>query len=211
MNTVPAPSCRQRRVTRLQWPAGGIMNGEPYTRTHCHRRNERGNTTLAALGGVAVGVILVLLTWLVVLMTCSGRRGCTAGTSPREVPRTRRPSDIGGTTACRTGWMRTRTGYRVKPCTRLQQSTRSGIRDAAPLGSLSRSAGSRRRRWVVRAVSGRRLQPHPTHRRPDTNTIINTTAVHHTGNNEHHHAAGHTGAPKHSAAPEHPCAHDTAF
>ena len=45
------------------------MNGEPYSRTHCHRLNQRGNATLAALGGLAVGVILVLLTWLVVLTT----------------------------------------------------------------------------------------------------------------------------------------------
>ncbi len=53
--------------------AGGIMNGELYSRTHCHKPgrfgHERGNATLAALAGVAVGVILVLLAWLLVLMT----------------------------------------------------------------------------------------------------------------------------------------------
>ncbi|WP_432884380.1 hypothetical protein ACQPYH_43760 [Kribbella sp. CA-245084] len=58
------------------------MNGEPYTRTHCHRRDERGNATLAALGGVAVGVILVLLTWLVVLMTKDDPAPRAADTSP---------------------------------------------------------------------------------------------------------------------------------
>ncbi len=49
------------------------MNGELYSRTHCHKPgrlgHERGNATLAALAGVAVGVILVLLAWLLVLMT----------------------------------------------------------------------------------------------------------------------------------------------
>ena len=45
------------------------MNGEPDSRTHGHRLNQRGNATLAALGGVAVGVIAVLLTWLIVLLT----------------------------------------------------------------------------------------------------------------------------------------------
>lgn len=53
--------------------AGGIMNGELYSRTHCHKPgrlgHERGSATLAALGGVAVGVILVLLAWLLVLTT----------------------------------------------------------------------------------------------------------------------------------------------
>ncbi|MGW6197411.1 hypothetical protein ACWF0M_14805 [Kribbella sp. NPDC055110] len=58
------------------------MNGEPYTRTHCHRRDERGNATLAALGGVAVGVILVLLTWLVVLMTKDDPAPRAADTTP---------------------------------------------------------------------------------------------------------------------------------
>ncbi|HEY4569586.1 MAG TPA: hypothetical protein VIH10_08975 [Kribbella sp.] len=45
------------------------MNGELDSRTHGHRLNQRGNAALAALGGVAVGVIAVLLTWLIVLMT----------------------------------------------------------------------------------------------------------------------------------------------
>lgn len=49
------------------------MNGEPYSRTHSDKTDrighERGSVTLAALGGVAVGVIIVLLAWLVVLMT----------------------------------------------------------------------------------------------------------------------------------------------
>jgi len=58
------------------------MNGEPYTHTHCHRRNERGNATLAALGGVAVGVILVLLAWLVVLMTKDDPAPRAADTAP---------------------------------------------------------------------------------------------------------------------------------
>jgi hypothetical protein len=58
------------------------MNGEPYTCTHCHRRDERGNATLAALGGVAVGVILVLLAWLVVLMTKDDPAPRAADTSP---------------------------------------------------------------------------------------------------------------------------------
>ncbi|MGW7681201.1 hypothetical protein ACWGID_10705 [Kribbella sp. NPDC054772] len=43
--------------------------GEPYPRTQCDRRTERGNAVLAVLGGMAVGVILVLLAWLVVLVT----------------------------------------------------------------------------------------------------------------------------------------------
>ncbi|TCC40644.1 hypothetical protein [Kribbella speibonae] len=58
------------------------MNGEPYTRTHCHRRNDRGNATLAALGGVAVGVILVLLAWIVVLMTRNDPSTRAASTPP---------------------------------------------------------------------------------------------------------------------------------
>jgi hypothetical protein len=45
------------------------MNGEPHPRTHSHRPDQFGHAALAALGGVAVGVILVLLTWLVVLLT----------------------------------------------------------------------------------------------------------------------------------------------
>ena len=67
------------------------MNGEPYTRTHCHRRDERGNTTLAALGGVAVGVILVLLTWLVVLMTKDDPAPRAADTAPSTAVATSAP------------------------------------------------------------------------------------------------------------------------
>ncbi|NIK55624.1 hypothetical protein [Kribbella shirazensis] len=69
-------------MTKLQWLAGGFMNGEPYSRTHCHQRGEHGNATLAALGGVAVGIILVLLAWLVVLMTKDDPATRTAGTPP---------------------------------------------------------------------------------------------------------------------------------
>lgn len=58
------------------------MNGEPYSRTHCHQRGEHGNATLAALAGVAVGVILVLLAWLVVLMTKDDPSTRTAATPP---------------------------------------------------------------------------------------------------------------------------------
>src|SRR5882757_9784860 len=61
------------------------MNGEPYSRTHCHGLNQRGNATLAALGGVAVGVILVLLTWLVVLMT-KDDPATRAATTPPSTP-----------------------------------------------------------------------------------------------------------------------------
>jgi len=45
------------------------MNGEPHSRTRRHHTgrlgHEHGNATLAAIGGVAVGVIVVLLIWLV--------------------------------------------------------------------------------------------------------------------------------------------------
>jgi hypothetical protein len=58
------------------------MNGEPYSRTHCHQRSQSGNATLAALGGVAVGVIVVLLAWLVVLMTRDDPTKQTASTPP---------------------------------------------------------------------------------------------------------------------------------
>jgi hypothetical protein len=61
------------------------MNGEPYSRTQCHHRNERGNATLAALGGVAVGIILVLLAWLVVLMTRNDP-ATRAATTPASTP-----------------------------------------------------------------------------------------------------------------------------
>jgi hypothetical protein len=61
------------------------MNGEPYSRTHRHRLNQHGNATLAALGGVAVGVILVLLTWLVVLMT-KDDPATRAATTPPSTP-----------------------------------------------------------------------------------------------------------------------------
>jgi hypothetical protein len=51
------------------------MNGELRSVIDHHQggrfRAERGNATLAALGGVAVGVIVVLLAWLVVLMNKS--------------------------------------------------------------------------------------------------------------------------------------------
>ncbi|TDW89500.1 hypothetical protein EV137_3295 [Kribbella pratensis] len=70
------------------------MNGEPSTRTHCHPRNERGNATLAALGGVAVGVILVLLTWLVVLMTKDDPAPRAADTSPPTEVATSAPVSV---------------------------------------------------------------------------------------------------------------------
>jgi hypothetical protein len=66
---IPGPNHGQRKVTKLQWLAGAIMNGEPHSDTRSHQQTKRGNATLTALGGVAVGVILVLLTWLVVLTT----------------------------------------------------------------------------------------------------------------------------------------------
>jgi len=63
------------------------MNGEPYSHTSCHRHNDRGNATLAALGGVAVGIILVLLAWLIVLMTKDdpSRTAATQPTTPAAV------------------------------------------------------------------------------------------------------------------------------
>jgi hypothetical protein len=49
------------------------MNGEPDTVTescgNTHQGKDSGNGTLAALAGVAVGVVVVLLVWLVVLMS----------------------------------------------------------------------------------------------------------------------------------------------
>ncbi|MFF0339321.1 excalibur calcium-binding domain-containing protein [Kribbella sp. NPDC004875] len=54
------------------------MNGDASART----RREWGNAVLAVLGGVAVGVILVLLAWLVVLMTKDDPASRAAGTPP---------------------------------------------------------------------------------------------------------------------------------
>lgn len=65
------------------------MNGELRSVTN-HRKitgPDRGNATLAALAGVAVGVILVLLTWLVVLLSRS-EPGDRAATTPTTTPTT---------------------------------------------------------------------------------------------------------------------------
>jgi hypothetical protein len=65
----PAMDNRERRSFN---GSGGIMNGELRSSTN-HRksadhRTDSGNATLTALAGVAVGVIIVLLAWLVALM-----------------------------------------------------------------------------------------------------------------------------------------------
>jgi hypothetical protein len=86
------------------------MNGELYSRTHCHKPGrlgyERGNATLAALAGVAVGVILVLLAWLLVLMTKddpSKQAASTPASAPAApvsvAPRTVAPPVEGTTTS----------------------------------------------------------------------------------------------------------------
>jgi hypothetical protein len=63
---------------------GETMNGELRSVTDHHRptRTERGNATLAALAGVAVGVMLVLLTWLVVLLNREDPSDQAATTPP---------------------------------------------------------------------------------------------------------------------------------
>lgn len=65
------------------------MNGELRSVTN-HRKitgPDRGNATLAALAGVAVGVLLVLLTWLVVLLNRSDPAD-RAATTPTTAPTT---------------------------------------------------------------------------------------------------------------------------
>lgn len=83
------------RGAKLQWAAGGIMNGEPYSRTRRHHTghlgHEDGNATLAAMGGVAVGIIVVLLIWLVVLMTNKDDPVRGAASTPQQ-PATAAPA-----------------------------------------------------------------------------------------------------------------------
>ncbi|TCO24571.1 excalibur calcium-binding domain-containing protein [Kribbella steppae] len=65
------------------------MNGELRSVTN-HRKltgSDRGNATLAALAGVAVGVLLVLLTWLVVLLNRTDPADRAANT-PTAAPAT---------------------------------------------------------------------------------------------------------------------------
>ncbi|MEV0803138.1 hypothetical protein AB0I34_35995 [Kribbella sp. NPDC050281] len=73
------------------------MNGEPYSRTHRHHTghlgHEHGNATLAAIGGVAVGVIVVLLIWLVVLMTNKDDPVRDAASTPQQ-PTTAAPAPV---------------------------------------------------------------------------------------------------------------------
>ncbi|TCC54571.1 hypothetical protein E0H73_38055 [Kribbella pittospori] len=73
------------------------MNGEPYSRTRRHQTghlgHEHGNATLAAIGGVAVGVIVVLLIWLVVLMTNKDDPVRDAATTPQQ-PTTAAPAPV---------------------------------------------------------------------------------------------------------------------
>ena len=62
------------------------MNGDLPSRTHCHRRNQFGSATLAALAGVAVGAILVLLAVLLVLVTRDDPAENAVSTAPSASP-----------------------------------------------------------------------------------------------------------------------------